>query len=66
MIALAEVKPASLTRRILTAIQLSLNKLCSEDPNSRKAINIGTNGKGAIANRISRAKAAVASITGSN
>ena len=63
MIALSEVEPAKLTPTIITGIQTALKKLCSEDPEFQKAINIGTNGKGAIACRIKAAKKAVAGIT---
>ena len=65
MLALSDVEPTQLTPTNITAIQLALNNLCSQNAEFQKAINVGTNGKGAIAYRISSAKAAVTNIIGS-
>jgi hypothetical protein len=67
MAALSAFDPSALAdgavkARIITAI----DKLSSEDSEFDRAISYGTNGKGAIATRIERAKAAVAAVIVSN
>jgi hypothetical protein len=60
MVALADVNPQLLgDPQMRDRVAAALNSLAASDPDFQKAFGTGTNGKGAIAMRVERAKAAV-------
>lgn len=63
MLALCEVEPSKITNDIANRIVVSMQKLSSENDAFVKSISYGTNGKGAISNRVSAARAVIGDLT---
>jgi hypothetical protein len=64
MVALATIDPSSLKNDQAAKIRAALEDLATNDKEFAKAFGTGTNGKGAITLRVTKAKAAVRSALG--